>query len=75
MSLRVHCETHLRQLVKGYERAGREVREKRVYATTERRMIHVRLSREIIPVKGCQGFDAGRHGGVRTECPAPQLQE
>ena len=47
-----------------YERSGREESVKRVYATTQRRVIHVKLSSEMIPVKGCQDFDVGKHASA-----------
>lgn len=61
MSLKVYCEMRLQQRVRAYERSGREESVKRVYASTQRRVIHVKLSSEMIPVKGCQGFGSGRH--------------
>lgn len=47
-----------------YERSGREESVKRVYATTHRRVIHVKLSSEMIPVKRCQEFDVERYVSV-----------
>ena len=51
MSLKVSCKTNLQRRVRVYGRSGREERVKRVYATTQRRVIHVKLSNEMIPVK------------------------
>ena len=35
-----------------------------MYATTQRRVIHVKLSSEIIPAKECQNFDVGKCGSM-----------
>jgi hypothetical protein len=37
---------------------------KRVYATMQRRVTHVKLTSKIIPVKGCQDFNVGKHASV-----------
>lgn len=42
-----------------YERSGREESAKRVYATTHRRVIHVKLTSEMIPVKGVKNLTSG----------------
>lgn len=47
-----------------YERSGREESAKRVYATTHRRVIHMKLSSEMIPVNRCQEFDVERYGSA-----------
>ena len=51
MSLKVNCEADLQRRVRVDERSGREESVKRVYATTQRRVIHMKLSNEMIPVK------------------------
>lgn len=56
MSLEGNCKTRLQQRAKSNERSGREESVKRVYATTQRRVIHAKLSSEIIPGGKCQGF-------------------
>ena len=42
-----------------YERSGREESAKRVYATTHRRVIHVKLTSEMTPVKGVRNLTLG----------------
>ena len=64
MSLEVHRETRLEQQVGVYGRSVREESVKRVYATTQRRVIHIKLSSEMIPVKRCQESDVGQHAST-----------